>query len=137
RIDGDIAMICDPAQLVRCNSAHMVNAPHEGRHATDLARTMAGAGPVRRSSVPRHAGKRDVELRRIGLQRQPHERRNPGKPGCGGAIDRLWEGRWVHWTLTLGLSTTNLTLLAPGFNCVKNRMDLPSRIGSESSSPTI
>lgn len=91
RIDRSIAVIAYPAKRVRCDMAHAMHPPHQGRHVAQLTRSVPRAGPIRRAAVPGHADDRDVELRGIGLVWQPHECRKAGEAGGPGAVERLGE----------------------------------------------
>ena len=62
RIDRRIAMVADPAQLIRRDKADVMHPAHQRRHVADFARAVPRAGPVRRAAVPRHPAERDVEL---------------------------------------------------------------------------
>ncbi len=69
----------------------MVHPAHQRRHAADLARTMPRPRPVGGAPVKRHADDRDVELFRVALDRQPHERRDLAEARHDHAGQRLGE----------------------------------------------
>src|SRR5262245_11600724 len=70
-----------------------MDAAHHGREVAHLARAVAGARPVGRAAVPRHADDADVDVGRVAEQRQAHEGRHIAEARHHRAGDRLRERR--------------------------------------------